>query len=139
MIDYDLKEFLLYNPSTEEDIVDWFKSDSSEIHIFMQDGSVYIYDVLTKTTRRPYKSMEEYLRPNEYIWRMEFSRRLERLMKFKQINQEELAELTGLTRASINNYLKCKRTPSAYVIMLISRALNCSPTELVYLRKEQRQ
>ncbi len=47
------------------------------------------------------------------------------------LSQEELAKKCNLSRNAIYNYEKNKRTPTISILIIISKALNISPTDLL--------
>ena len=68
---------------------------------------------------------------DEQIWREEFSHRLKIIMRKKHIDQKALAELADVSEDSISRYRRCTRTPSAYVVLKLAKALECDPNDLI--------
>lgn len=64
-------------------------------------------------------------------WLYEFGDNLAKILKEYPMTQTELAEVTGLSRSTINNYILGKRMPSVDAILAISYAINCTTDELI--------
>lgn len=56
---------------------------------------------------------------------------LRRMMRRKQIRQNELSDLTGISEVSISRYVNGRRTPSVKELHKIALALDCSSDELL--------
>ena len=68
----------------------------------------------------------------EQEWRDEFAIRLRALSyQRKRYNRKQLAEASGLSEKTIERYRRGERTPDAYTITKIAKALNCTPDELM--------
>ena len=59
-----------------------------------------------------------------------FASKLLKYMELAQINQTELARLTDLPKGTICRYLNCLRSPDAYHVHIIAKAL-CISSELL--------
>ena len=62
---------------------------------------------------------------------MNWSQKVQELMDEKNINQKELSEKSGITRASICRYLKGDRKPRIDVIVNIAKALSVDVESLL--------
>ena len=62
---------------------------------------------------------------------MEWSEKVERIMVDRNMNQKELSEKSGITRASICRYLQGKRRPRIDVVVNFAKALGVEPEELL--------
>ena len=62
---------------------------------------------------------------------MELKSRIKMLMEEKQLTQKELANLSGITEASMSKYLSGERTPRIDVIVNIANALGVTTDELI--------
>lgn len=60
-------------------------------------------------------------------WNDMFAKRLVAIMEAMDINQSELAELTGISQGEISNYIHGKITPTAYNIYKLCNALLVKP------------
>lgn len=62
---------------------------------------------------------------------MEFNKRLRMLMQGRNLTQKELAELAGITEASMSKYLSGERVPRIDVVVNLSNALGVTTDELI--------
>lgn len=67
---------------------------------------------------------------NEMEWRTLFVERVRYYMQLYDINQAQLAESIGVSRAAMSKYLSCKRTPRIDVIVRMAIRFGCSVDEL---------
>lgn len=117
---------VLYFPLTMEKAIEWRINDAYSIVITLDDGGTYIYDDVGHSMRR-LPSKDEM---TEELYKKEFGRRLRRVMFLKSITQDELSDMTGITRVMINRYVNGKSIPSLYTVDRLAEALNCSVDEL---------
>ena len=62
---------------------------------------------------------------------MEIKERIRMLMEGKHLSQKELANLSGITEASMSKYLIGERTPRIDVLVNIDNALGVTTDELI--------
>ena len=62
---------------------------------------------------------------------MEIKERIRMLMEGKHLSQKELANLSGITEASMSKYLSGERTPRIDVVVNIANALGVTTDELI--------
>ena len=62
---------------------------------------------------------------------MDWSEKVKRMLADRNINQKELSEKSGITRASISRYLKGNRRPRIDVVINFAKALGVEPEELL--------
>ena len=67
----------------------------------------------------------------ELEWLDIFGDNLQDILKDQNISQRELAYKTGLSEASISNYIKKRRVPSLKALINISYALNFDVSDLI--------
>ena len=67
----------------------------------------------------------------ELEWLDIFGDNLQDILKDQNISQRELAYKTGLSEASISNYIKKRRVPSLKALINISYALNFDISDLI--------
>lgn len=68
----------------------------------------------------------------EQEWREQFAHNLRKIARSKGYYfQKEWSELFGISENTISRYMRCERTPDAYTIHTIAKALECSTDELV--------
>lgn len=119
-----------YFPFLANHTVEYSMTGPTEITIKLDDGHFMLYDDIDRTIRNLPRDRDHM---SELECRKEFSMRLRRLMFRKNINQTELADMTGISQASISNYIIGKSSPSFYNADRIARALDCSIDELRYI------
>lgn len=68
---------------------------------------------------------------SENEWLAYFGVNLEEYMIAAKMTQRDLADASGLSEASISNYIRGRRMPEVRAIINIAEALNCSVNELV--------
>ena len=129
MNEYLYKNFSMLYPDVVKDVVHIQEGNDFDLYMELKDGSkVAFYD--SDETLRYLPKDESSLTEEEC--RKEFGIRLSRLMRRKGIMQSELSELTGITQASISQYINGRKSPSFYTVDKIARALNCSIEDLRY-------
>lgn len=62
---------------------------------------------------------------------MEINERIRMLMEGKNLSQKELANLSGITEASMSKYLSGERTPRIDVVVNLANALGVTTDELI--------
>lgn len=68
----------------------------------------------------------------EIKWLEMFSDNLYSLLLESNMSQRELADLSGLSEATISNYLNSRQMPGVKAIINIANALECSTDDLIY-------
>lgn len=125
-----LENLKTYFPFLANDIQGWVKNDEWGITVRTRQGETFFYDDYEHTIRRlPAYSSDI----TEEESRMEFGYRLRRLMYKKGMTQTELADLAGIQRTQLNNYINGKTSPSFYIVDRIAKALGCSTDDLRYI------
>lgn len=111
---------------------DWRPRGDWGIRVTLTDGAKYDYDIYSPAPR-PVKNLnwEDANKLDEQQCREAFAYRLKDIMTVRGHTQWTLAEYTGLSRGTINNYIHAKATPSLVAIKKIAQALDCSVTELI--------
>lgn len=68
---------------------------------------------------------------SEIEWMNIFGDNLVDIMAERGYNQEQLADATGLTQATISKYINKKQIPSIKAIINLAYALDCTTDELI--------
>lgn len=68
---------------------------------------------------------------SEVEWMNIFGDNLIDIMNEQGYNQEQLADATGLTQATISKYINKKQMPSIKAIVNLAYALDCTTDELI--------
>ena len=131
MLEVVMDEFVSMYSYLEKDIVDWYPSGQLEVTVRLRDGSKYSYDYLRKVCKRICKSnYQENRLLNEEEVADEFAYRLSKKMRYRNVTQRELSDLTNISVPAIGSYVRGEKMPSLYNVYLIARALACSISEL---------
>lgn len=69
----------------------------------------------------------------EKEWLDIFADNLVSMLKDANMSQNELAECTGLSKATISSYIHKKKTPGVKALVNISFALDCDLDDLMWL------
>ena len=126
-----LKNFELDYPRWSERVVNYRTTNAPWELIFeLDDGQVMMYDMMERICRRLPSTK---IWPEEGSFNEDFGWRLRRAMAIRGVSQEELADRTNMSQATISHYVMGKRSPSFYNIDRIAKALDCSIDELRYL------
>ena len=67
----------------------------------------------------------------EIEWINIFSNKLVTMMKDSKITQAELADSSGLSRSTINDYIHKRKVPGYKAIINLSYALDCTTDDLI--------
>ena len=129
-----LRDLEIYYPFVTDKMVDWYPSGQMEITVRTEDGKKYAYHGGLHTIRTVYDASDDSEYIDEEKWRKEFSLKFNKKMSLTPLTQEDLSELTGISRNTISKYTNGKATPSAHNLCKIARALGCSVSELSEFR-----
>lgn len=126
------EKFKEVSPHLAPMVVDYRPRGDWGIRVVLSDGAEYDYDIYSPAPRPvKNKNWNDAVTIDEQTCREAFAYRLQDWMKIRNHTQWTLAEYTGLSRGTINNYIHAKATPSLTAIKKIARALDCSVTELI--------
>lgn len=120
--------FLMYFPYYENRILRYYMFTNTELMAELDNGHYVVYDSLHNTCREFSKSNE--LEDEEH-WRLEFARRLYKMMEHQAISQNTLSEISGISIVTISSYMNGKSTPSLYNAEKLARALRCGVEDLI--------
>lgn len=125
-----LRDALFRFPFLSNKMVDWYPRGKFEVTIKDEDGNLYIYNSAMQTMRNvpPAEKLGEY--ENEEEWRGDFRSNLRRKLATTDMTQEDLAEVTGISKVMISKYMQGRATPNLYNALKLSKALGCSIEEL---------
>lgn len=127
--DYLYKNFAMYYGSLAERVRDYDETDIGELTLYLENGRTIIYDDIHRSIRElPLDS--DRLTPDEC--RNEFSLRLRSLLDRRCISQKQLAEMAGITEATLSGYITGRATPNFYTLDKIAKVLNCSVDKFRY-------
>lgn len=123
-----VEEFEMWYPNIAEKVVDWYPSARFEITVKTSDDEMFIFDWLEKSiTRIDTIDSEQYTDRDVSIM---FSNKLRSKIMHKCMSMDELSELSGISRMTLSKYINAKSVPNLHNIHALSRALDCSVSEL---------
>lgn len=126
-----IDDFRLWHPSLYEQTVDCRPSGRYCILVELNDGSKMEYNSLDNTIRDVTRFYScESGDVDEQTWRKEFGRKLHRAIVDKGITQEQLSDMTGISRQMLSRYVRGNSTPSGYILSRLSEILECDVREL---------
>ena len=127
-IDVMLDEFLESRPYVNGHVTKVYPYDGNTIIVESDDGTFYKYDSILKSTIADYEL--EYLMSNNIEtkndWESEFSRRLYKLIRREGYTQDSFANAANISGGSISAYIEKRRTPSLFIFLKMTKALNCN-------------
>lgn len=130
IVERNARELLeLRYPSLYADAVEFIRIGPFELIVKTRDGRIWLYDDSEGTVIN--------LDPNrsnisEESFGYQFGMRLKRMMVLKNVNQEELSDMTGISRVTISHYINGRTSPTFYNVDKIAMALGCEFTDFVY-------
>lgn len=75
--------------------------------------------------------MEQYKTDDEIKWSLYFGRNLQRMLRIKNVTQQQLARKLGTTDAMISRYVYGAAIPSVYKVCQIANIIGCRVDDLV--------
>ena len=125
MGEYLYENYKLYFPSFAKRSVSWKQTDSFELEINNEDGSIDIYNDMDHTLGPKINT------GTDVGWKKEFARRLRKKIAMRGITQVRLGELTGISQPLLSLYTQGKTLPSVQKASALAKALNCSVNDLI--------
>lgn len=129
-----LEDFIFMCPYTESKIVDWWMANDNDLIVELKDNEgFYRYDTFARTFTYA-RRLEDLKRKSdtEQQWRLEFAKKLFRIMTQQGYTQDELAYRTGISVGTMTNYVNGYTTPTIYKLIKIADELDCTVNDLVY-------
>lgn len=80
---------------------------------------------------REYGTHKKLAPMDEQKWRENLSRNITRIMRLRKISIKALVLDADVSSTALRSWLDCERTPSAYSVSKLARALNVSSGELI--------
>ena len=130
-IDYLIHNLRCYDPDLYESAIRFEEVGPFELMIYCEDGSKVLYDNFNGDWFKHYPSDYDISKRSEKHIIEDFQWRLKRLMALRCICQEQLAEMSGISQASISNYLSGKSMPDILKLNKLARALDVDMSELL--------
>lgn len=127
-----IRSYETWHPALFEQSVKYIATGTHTALIELEDGSSIEYDSRDNTIRdvtRIYNHDENDIL-DEASWRKEFGHQLRRAIADRGITQEQLSEITGISRQMLSRYVRGSSTPSGYVLSRLSEVLDCDVRKL---------
>lgn len=74
---------------------------------------------------------KEEIGKSEEMWRREFKYKLNKKMSDANMHLTMLSDISGVSLATLYNYLNLKTTPNCWAVYKIAQALKCDPSDLI--------
>lgn len=119
-------------PSLYAKTVECVPCSKHRILAYLNDGTKMEYSALDNSVRdvtRAYDTTSSVYN-NEEEWRKEFGYRLRTLIAEKGMSQEELSDISGISRQMLTRYVRGYSTPSGYNLARLAAILGCDMTYL---------
>ena len=120
-------DLIMRYPSIKDNSKKRWLYDNERLCVELIDGRLIIYDYLDKTV----EPLETNSSTDELVWRKRFGKRLRKRMNEKGIGQEELSEITGISKVTISSYVNGKSLPNLYNADRIAEAISCPLDKLL--------
>lgn len=127
---YTFENLMQHYRYLRDDILEWEETAPFELTIILKSGRTVLYDDLTKTIRTLPKDSNNM---TEEEIKIEFGKRLQKMMYLRGMTQTELSEQTGITQPMLSGYMNGRTMPSFVKVDKIARVLKCSVDDLRYL------
>lgn len=125
-----LNNFKMQFPKVAERMTTFERYNETELLVYLDDGSVVLYDDLNCMIRNMPKDSN---RMSEAEFRSEFSFRLRKIIEIRGISQSKLAQRIGISTIMLSRYVCGRNTPTFYMADKIAKALDCSLDDLRYV------
>lgn len=127
-----LDAYKTWHPGLYKQTVECRPSGRNSILVTLDDESKLEYNSCDNTIRNVTKlySHEQADNMDEDSWRKEFGHKLRRAIFEKGINQDRLAEMSGISRQMLTRYVRGTSTPSGYILTRLCEVLDCDVREL---------
>ena len=130
-IDYLIHNLKCYDRALYESAIRFEEVGPFELMIFCEDGSRVHYDNFNGDWFKYYPSDYDINKRSEEQIIQDFQWRFKRTMTLRLIGQAQLAERSGISQATISNYLTGKSMPDILKLNKLARALDVDVAELL--------
>lgn len=124
------RDFECKYPHIFDQAVDWYPYSDTKIVVILEDKTKYIYNYITQRIYRLHPDNEFARCNDDSEWMMLFARTLKEKMMRRFIGQNELCEMTGISRISMSKYMNGKAIPNIRNLFKIATVLDCPIEEL---------
>ena len=131
--EYILQNYIAYFHPRFDEIEDIREINKCEILIIKKDGSRYIFnDVMSSIRRLP--ADPDNMTDEQVAF--EFMQRFRSMRILRAYNRSDLHELTGISMSTLSRYDNGETTPTVINLRKLSKALKCSPSDLILMEYE---
>lgn len=131
--EYMLQNYIAYFHPNFDEIEDIREINKCELLIIKKDGSRYIFnDVMSSIRRLP---VDPDNMTDEQV-AFEFMQRFRSMRILRAYNISDLHELTGISMSTLSRYDNGETTPTVINLRKLSKALKCSPSDLILMEYE---
>lgn len=131
--EYMLQNYIAYFHPRFDEIEDIRGINKCEILIIKKDGSRYIFnDVMSSIRRLP--ADPDNMTDEQVAF--EFMQRFRSMRILRAYNISDLHELTGISVSTLSRYDNGETTPTVINLRKLSKALKCSPSDLILMEYE---
>lgn len=130
-IDYLIHNLKLTDPWLIEKAIRFEEVGDLELMVYCKDGTKVRYDCFNGDWFKYYPADYDINERTEEQIVQDFQWRLKRTMTIHCIGQAQLAEMSGISQATISNYLTGKSMPDILKLNKLARALDVDVSELL--------
>lgn len=131
--EYMLQNYIAYFHPNFDEIEDIREINKCELLIIKTDGTRYIFnDVMSSIRRLP--SDPDNMTDEQVAF--EFMQRFRSMRILRAYNISDLHELTGISISTLSRYDNGETTPTVINLRKLSKALKCSPSDLILMEYE---
>ena len=124
-------------PSLAKKVIYYHLGEWPRIDIYIEDGGYFSYDYIedklkvidTQSDEDPFEEVGDEIDDESY--KSQFAENLYGWMKSKRIHATDLARSIGVSRKTVQRYLKGESLPDALTLFKMSRIFRCDVNELV--------
>lgn len=130
---YMLQNYIDYFHPNFDEIEDIREINKCELLIIKTDGTRYIFNDVMSSIRRLPADPDDMT--DEQV-AFEFMQRFRSMRILRAYNISDLHELTGISISTLSRYDNGETTPTVINLRKLSKALKCSPSDLILMEYE---
>lgn len=130
---YMLQNYIDYFHPNFDEIEDIREINKCELLIIKTDGTRYIFNDVMSSIRRLPADPDDMT--DEQV-AFEFMQRFRSMRILRAYNISDLHELTGISMSTLSRYDNGETTPTVINLRKLSKALKCSPSDLILMEYE---
>lgn len=130
---YMLQNYIDYFHPNFDEIEDIREINKCELLIIKTDGTRYIFNDVMSSIRRLPADPDDMT--DEQV-AFEFMQRFRSMRILRAYNISDLHELTGISMSTLSRYDNGETTPTVINLRKLSKALKCTPSDLILMEYE---